>query len=94
MILSVALLTLIGVGFGEFNNPEIASPFLDHTKEDANQSQSSVKVTGGIDTTDGKDLLVELTAGSANNFGKRGLLKGEVITWTIESEQERTLEIQ
>lgn len=93
MILSIALITLIGAGFGKFNDPEIASPFFDNVNEDANQSQSSVKVTGGIDTTDGKDLLVGLTAGSTNNFGKRDLVKGEVITWTIESEQERILEI-
>lgn len=37
--------------------------------------------------------MVRLTAGGNNNFWEIGLLKGEVITWTIESEQGRILEI-
>ncbi len=76
-----------------FNDSENVSPSLDDSKEEATQDQSSIILSGEIDTMDGKDLSIWLTAGSSNNFGERDLLKGEAITWTVECEQERELNI-
>lgn len=79
------------IGATKFNDPEKVSPNLDYSKEEATQDQSTIRVAGGIDTTDGKDLSIWLIAGSSNNFGERALVKGETITWTVKCEQEREL---
>ncbi|OAB40870.1 hypothetical protein PMSD_00840 [Paenibacillus macquariensis subsp. defensor] len=78
-------------GATNVNDPEKVSPYLDYSKEEAPQDQSTVRLAGGIETTDGKDLAIWLIAGSSNNFGERALVKGETITWNVKSEQDREL---
>ncbi|OPA73049.1 hypothetical protein BVG16_30745 [Paenibacillus selenitireducens] len=97
IVFNIALFTIIIIGLvvavSKFNDPERVSSSIDNSKEKATEDQSSIIKLGGIDTSDGKDLLIWLIGGSSNNFGKRDLVKGETITWTVACEQERELKI-
>jgi len=106
VIVSVAIAVVIGAGAILSVNFPIEGTAEDQTRRGVEEQVRSVEsggsaevpapaaVEGGsIRTSDGKELLIQLAAGTGNNFGKTARVNGEKIIFSVECDKARELEI-
>ncbi|MFC3747640.1 hypothetical protein [Paenibacillus sp. GCM10012306] len=97
LLISIVLIAIIAVGVGSnLGNKSAEVPPLEQLQEsqmEVQPAEVSSLVLGGIETSDGKKLTIDLAAGRDNNFAKMTWKKDEPIIFSVQCEQERELEV-
>ncbi|MFE4710285.1 hypothetical protein ACFRAM_05350 [Paenibacillus sp. NPDC056722] len=97
LAISISLIAIIAAGVvATLGNESAVVLPSEQTKDSPIETQPAEVaslVLGGIETSDGKKLTIDLGAGRDNNFAKMAWKKDEDIIFSVQCEQEQELEV-